>query len=827
MPPDPNRIREVFLEAAELPIADLPAYLAAACGPDADLRAAVDRLLAAHANPASLLELVAGPAAKAGLHTPSMTGHHTPEPDEGTILAGRYHLLELIGEGGMGAVWTARQTEPVKRMVAIKLIKPGMDSRTVLARFESERQALALMDHPNIARVLDAGATPTGRPFFVMELVKGVPITQFCDARKLTPRERLELFVPVCQAIQHAHQKGIIHRDIKPRNVLVALYDDRAVPKVIDFGVAKATGQPLTEQTFNTGFGTVIGTPQYMSPEQATFNNLDVDTRSDLYSLGVLLYELLAGSPPFSRAQLEEAGVMEMLRVVREVEPPRPSTKLSTADALPSLAANRNMEPKKLTGMLRNELDWIVMKALEKDRSRRYESANGFAADVQRYLAGEPVMAVPPSTAYRLKKFVRKHKGPVSAVLLFASILLAGTIGTTLGMIRAEREWSRANAEADHARDEAEKSKLSAEAERRATQNAQRLLGLRCADDGVKLAAQGQLALGLLNMTHSLSIAANSPEAVAMARTQSALYRRYTAVPYGLRVFIPQSGVAAYSRDGIRILIHDNGEGVRPRIRIFDSESGTQTAEIRLVESVWTAAFSPDGQRIVTGGSDNIARVWDARTGGLLTTLRGHTNSIRSAVFSPDGRSILTASDDATARLWNVDKEKELRIFTHPALVWRAVFSPDGRQILTGCWDNAARIWDLTAKLPPRLLPGQQKDAQLYVAAYSPDGRFIATAGQDKTARVWNAATGEPRTPPLDHAAEILSVAFSPDGRRIVTASADKTARVWETNGGSLVCPPLEHGQPVEAVAYAPDGRRILTGSSDKTARLWEANTGL
>ena len=286
--------------------------------------------------------------------------YQASEPVGGTVIAGRYKLSERIGEGGMGSVWVAHQTEPVKRKVAVKLIKAGMDSKAVLARFEAERQALAVMDHPNIAKVLDGGLHD-GRPFFVMELVKGVPITQFCDERKLTPAQRLELFVPVCQAIQHAHQKGVIHRDIKPSNVLVALYDDKPVPKVIDFGIAKATGGTLTDKTIETAFGGVVGTPEYMSPEQASLNNLDIDTRSDVYSLGVLLYELLTGSPPFARKELQKAGLLEILRVVREEEPPRPSVKLSTADTLPSLSANRGTEPKKLTGLLRSELDWIVM----------------------------------------------------------------------------------------------------------------------------------------------------------------------------------------------------------------------------------------------------------------------------------------------------------------------------------------------------------------------------------------------------------------------------------------------------------------------------------
>ncbi len=343
----------------------------------------------------SFLEEPAAESAATGAF-PDAAGHAS-SPEAPGALIGQYKLIEPIGEGGMGTVWMAQQTEPVKRLVAIKLIKAGMDSRQVIARFEAERQALALMDHANIARVLEAGTTSAGRPYFVMDLVKGVPITRYCDEHHLTPRQRLELFIPVCQAVQHAHQKGIIHRDLKPSNVLVALYDGKPVPKVIDFGVAKAAGQSLTEKTLVTGFGAIVGTLEYMSPEQAEINQLDIDTRSDIYSLGVLLYELLAGSTPFTRKDLEQAGMLEMLRVIREQEPSKPSTKLSTADGLPTLAANRGMEPAKLTKLVRGELDWIVMKALEKDRSRRYDTANGFAMDVQRYLTDEPVLACPPS----------------------------------------------------------------------------------------------------------------------------------------------------------------------------------------------------------------------------------------------------------------------------------------------------------------------------------------------------------------------------------------------------------------------------------------------
>jgi serine/threonine protein kinase/tetratricopeptide (TPR) repeat protein len=370
--------------------------------------------------------------------SPRLAGSPEAMGEAGKFIASRYRLIEIIGEGGMGSVWRAEQIEPVKRFVAIKLIKPGMDSRAVLSQFELERQALAIMDHPNIAKILDGGVYDD-RPYFVMELVDGVPITEFCDSHRLTPRERLELFVPVCHAIQHAHQKGIIHRDIKPSNVLITKYDNRPVPKVIDFGIAKATSGTIAERLIKTNVGDIVGTPQYMSPEQANVTNLDIDTRSDIYSLGVLLYELLVGIPPFSAKEFQHAGMLEILRVVREEEPPKPSTKLSLAEALPTLSANRGTEPKKLTGLLRNELDWVVMKALEKDRSRRYETANGFAADILRYLTGEPVQAHPPSSSYRLMKFVKRNRAQVVAASLVFLTLIGGIIGTSLGLIRAEK----------------------------------------------------------------------------------------------------------------------------------------------------------------------------------------------------------------------------------------------------------------------------------------------------------------------------------------------------------------------------------------------------
>jgi serine/threonine protein kinase len=467
MPADPKLVRDLFITVAELPTADRASYLAEHCGGDADLRAAVERLLVAHEHPASILGRT-GP----GMATASFASI-TERPG---MMIGPYKLMEELGEGGFGLVFVAEQTQPVKRKVALKVIKPGMDSKPIIARFEAERQALALMDHPNIARVLDAGTTESGRPYMVMELVRGIPIMTYCDENQLTPKERLALFATVCHAIQHAHQKGIIHRDIKPSNVLITSHDSKPVAKVIDFGVAKAIGHQLTDRTIYTNFAQMIGTPLYMSPEQAEMSGLDIDTRSDIYSLGVMMYELLTGSTPLERQRFATAAYDEIRRLIREEEPPKPSQRLSTCDTLASVAANRKTEPTKLSRMFQGELDWVVMKALEKDRTRRYQTANGLARDIQRYLADEVVEARPPSVGYRLRKFARKNRPALTAAAVIALFLTVGIAVSTWQAMRARRAEAAARAAERRARQaqraEAERAegerlaKLDAEAKR-------------------------------------------------------------------------------------------------------------------------------------------------------------------------------------------------------------------------------------------------------------------------------------------------------------------------------------------------------------------------
>src|SRR5262249_6580358 len=665
----------------------------------------------------------------------------------------------------------------------VKLIKAGMDSRAVLARFEAERQALALMDHPNIAKVLDAGLTADGRPFFVMELVKGVPITEFCDARRLTPRERLELFVPICQAIQQAHQKGIIHGDIKPSNILVALYDDRPVPKVIDFGVAKAAGQPLTDMTLMTGFGAMVGTPEYMSPEQASFNQLDVDTRSDVYALGVLLYELLTGSPPHPRKELEKAGMLEVLRVIREVEPPRPSARLSTSQTLASLAAVRGTEPARLTRLVRGELDWLVMKALEKDRTRRYETANAFAADVQRYLAGEPVQAVPPSAGYRLKKFVRRHRVGVAAGGLIGLALLGAAIGSVDGVMegRKQREATALREQAERDRDAANLARGEAEAARAAEQKAR----------GEAEIARD--AVARLNYARTIDLARRAWAENQQGRAEELL----KSCPPALR---------GWEWQYVHRLLH-------PELLTLAGHTDVLAA----------ASFSPDGSRLVTGGADRAARVrvWDARTGAELLAVPGRGSLTAAAAFSPDGTRIVSTGEKGTVQIHDSPTG---------ALLLDAAesFSPDGSRVVTRKPDGSVRVWD--AATGKTLLTLKGGEEAIVPISFSWNGSRFAAATDGAGLKVCDGETGrvlaEIKCEFGRGPSPFLAVRISPDGTRIVTLPGDRTARVWDAATGREVFALRGHGSEVNSACFSPDGTRILTAGHDGTARLWDATSG-
>ena len=852
---DPAAVKALFLEAAAIddPVARA-ALLNERCRDDAALLARVNALLVANDQAVANEGTASFGAADGSADAEPTAGLPGQDEHVGSVLAGKYKLIEAIGEGGMGSVYMAQQTEPVKRAVAVKVIKAGMDSKAVLARFEAERQALAMMDHPNIARVLDAGTTDGGRPFFVMELVKGTPITQYCDERKLTPRQRLELFVPVCQAIQHAHQKGIIHRDIKPSNVLVALYDDLPVPKVIDFGLAKAAGQLLTDKTLMTGFAALVGTPEYMSPEQASLNNLDIDTRSDVYSLGVLLYELLTGSTPVDRKSLGKAALLEILRIVREVEAPRPSAKLSSSDTLPSVAANRGTEPAKLSKLMKGELDWVLLKALEKDRTRRYDTANALSRDIQRYLADEVVEARPPSAGYRLKKFVRRHKGQVLAASLVLFALLGGTAGTTWGFIRAENRRVEAEAaraaEADRVteRDEALGKRDTALGEAKtALDKAGEALRNEAERVKERDKANNELNQQLGNSNFLLALAAYDKNDLAVAAD------RLGKVPLGERgwewAYLKQQmrglftlyghkGIVSsvsFSPDGTRIV---TGGGQYTRFgeaKVWDARTGTPLLELKGHTGIVTSvSFSPDGTRIVTGSYDRTAKVWDARTGTPLLDLKGHTDQVYGVSFSPDGARIVTGSADQTAKVWDARTGTPLLdLKGHTGAVSSVSFSPDGTRIVTGSVDQTAKVWDARTGTPLLELKGHTS----YVSSvsFSPDETRIVTGGGEFNkfgeVKVWDARTGTPLFDLKGQTHTIMRVSFSPDGARIITGSYDQTAKVWDARTGIPLLDLKGHTNQVMSLSFSPDGTRIVTGGGEYNkfgeAKVWDARTGM
>jgi len=751
-------------------------------------------------------------------------------------MIGRYKLLEKIGEGGFGVVFMAEQVEPVQRKVALKIIKAGMDTKEVIARFEAERQAIALMDHPNIARALDAGATEAGRPYFVMELVRGIPITDYCDQKQLATRERLQLFIKVCQAVQHAHQKGVIHRDLKPSNVLVTEHDGEPVPKVIDFGVAKALGQKLTAKTLFTGFNHMVGTPAYMSPEQAALSGLDIDTRADIYSLGVLLYELLTSVTPFDTESFREAALDEVRRMIRETEPPKPSTRLQTlGEKLTDVAKQRRIEPAALSRLIRGDLDWIVMKCLEKDRKRRYETANGLATDVARHLNSEPVVARPPNNFYQFQKLVRRHKlaFAVTGAVLGSLIFGLGLFTWQWRQAITAREDATRKAKAElEAREQADQA-LGREAEARAqTDRALIEIEIQRAED-LFMAGDGPRALAYLARV----LRRDPSNEVAATRLLSALAQRTFIMP-STNVEKAPIWSPEFSPHGRQITELNVIKGVGSMVSYAETNQARPvravegaliqeplTALLRHDNEVRSARFSPDGRRIITASVDWTAQVWDAFTSKPMGAAMEHKSGVRYAEFSPDGRLAVTASYDSTARIWKAETgEPFTEPLKHRAWVLSARFSPDGRQLLTATGAKMAILWD-TATGKPLFEPLKHTD-QVWCARFSPDGSRVLTVSFDNTACIWETKSGKLLTKLVGHSDRVWSGGFSPDGQKVVTTSFDNTARIWDAQTSSQLAV-LRHENDVWTAQFSPDGQKVLTASLDQTARVWDFRTGL
>lgn len=823
--------REVFVGALHLTDpAGRVAYLDRACGDDRALRSRVEDLLREHDELGNFLEQPAQGAAETGLFNPIPADQAAP-PETARTLIGPYKLLQQIGEGGMGTVWMAEQMHPVQRKVALKIIKAGMDTREVLARFEAERQALALMEHPNIARVLDAGTTASGRPFFVMELVKGEPITQYCDEHHLTPQERLALFVPVCQAIQHAHQKGVIHRDIKPSNVLVAPYDGKPVVKVIDFGVAKATGGRLTEKTLFTAIGAVVGTLEYMSPEQAELNNQDIDTRSDIYSLGVLLYQLLTGTTPLDRARLKRAAFTEMLRMIREEETPKPSTRLSESrDSLPSISAQRHMEPAKLTRLVRGELDWVVMKALDKDRARRYSTADALAQDLQRFLAGEAVVAVPPSAAYRLRKALRKHRGWVLSGSLVLAVLVAGVLGTTWGMIQArrsaeaERRAKLGEAEqrqaAELQRDTAIEARKEADA---ALLESRRLSTTLAMDHGLALCASGDVAPGLLWLVRALEIV--PPEADDLQRVLRINLNDWRRELQPLRHVLDHPAAVtalALSPDSKSVA---TACGDR-RVRVWDLATGElRFAPLACKGPLELVSYSPDGRWLAAGDIEGTVGLWDAATGKSTIPVLQCSEMIDALAFAPQSDLLAAVDANQVVHIWKVpDGEEFCQPFGAPG--GRAsglAFRPDGKFLLVANRSPNAQVYEVATQKHHIDLP--HVAGQVLAIAFSRDGKYCATGGTGPTGRLWDADTFTPLPITFTHQDRVDHVEFSADGKWVATGSQDQTVRLWRPDDGQPVCAPFASDSGVAGIRFSADGTRLLVGSIAGTAQLWDIGT--
>jgi WD40 repeat protein/serine/threonine protein kinase len=786
---------EIFSEALELTSADERAdYLDRICGPNRSLRGRVEGLLRAHVED-DFLEAPAG--------APMITGDSRPLAEGPGTVIGPYKLREQIGEGGMGVVYVAEQTHPVRRKVALKIIKPGMDTKQVIARFEAERQALAMMEHPNIAKIHDAGATESRRPYFIMELVRGIPITDYCDGEQLPIPERLELFVLVCRAVEHAHQKRIIHRDLKPSNILVTLIDGAAVPKIIDFGVAKATGQSLTDKTVYTAFTQLVGTPLYMSPEQVELSGVDIDTRSDIYSLGVLLYELLTGTTPFDQDTFRRAAFDEMRRIIREQEPPTPSTRLvSIGDTQVAVSTNRQTDPRKLCRSLRGELDWITMKALEKDRRRRYETAGAFALDIEHFRAHRPVTAGPPSAWYRSRKLARRHRlGLATAsIALLSSAIIAGMWTWAVGRLDS------ANRAVERSRSEVKRQALEVRHHRYTADIRQ---AYQLMQNG-----QGPRALELLQQ----QLPAPGEDDIREF-TWYYLMRRAHSSQRTLNGFNGAVYHVEFSPDGDLLAVASKDGSVL----IWDRTTWKLVRKLAVSRTeVNVAAFAPDAKTLATLDDYGLLKLWEIDDGYCRLERQAHKGNAVIARFTHDGKTLVTGGrDDGFVKLWDRGSGALLGSFqaTSPCLE-SAVLSAEGSLLATAGRDDA-KLWDLSRRMTIASLPNS---GGAQGVAFSHDGKLLATVHEgDRPVRLWEATTGKCRRVLAERAQGVFAVAFSRDDRMVISAGQDAAIRFWDTATGNPVGTLLGHTDKIWCVSLSPDGSTLATASSDGTVKLWNA----
>jgi eukaryotic-like serine/threonine-protein kinase len=830
MNPADEREEKLFRNALQCPAGPARlAFLHRECADDPPLLRRLQALIQAHEQSDSFLE--PPDQAKNG----ATIRLEPPSEEVLGAMIGRYKLLENVGEGGWGIVYVAEQTEPIRRRVALKVIKLGMDTRAVVARFEAERQALALMDHPNIAKVLDAGTTESGRPYFVMELVRGIKITDYCDQNHLSTRERLDLFIQVCHAIQHAHQKGIIHRDIKPSNILVTLHDGVPVPKVIDFGIAKATEGRLTDATVYTQLHQFMGTPAYMSPEQAEMSGLDIDTRSDIYSLGVLLYELLTGRTPFDPQALLAAGLEEMRRTIREKEPARPSTRLAAlkGEELTTTAKRRSLDAPKLISLLKGDLDWIVMKCLEKDRGRRYETANGLAADIQRHLEHEPVVACPPCTAYRIQKFVRRNKLMVTAAAVAGAALLLGIVGSTWQAVRAtraERTQASLREAADKAREEeAAQQRLAVEARTIAEQQAYAA--------NINLAYQAWQESNLGRVRRLLAQTKPKPGQEDLRGWEW----RYL---WGLAQGDDSRELARFGGGVWRLACSDNGGLIAVGLLGFAAEErGSYLYDLgpdrwsnrrRLAtNSLAMAVFLPRSGRLLSNRLDDHG--WPGisvlEASALREVTRIHTtNEVRLMRVSRDGRWLASLESDRTLRVWRTE-DWNLR--------WSQCAGGDGlfdggriefldgdRRLAVGSADGLVDIFETATgeAVIEFLAHADGLSDEITALAYVPASHLLAIGAGYGGSKItlWNPETGELVRTLTNHLAHVPDLAVSPDGRWMASASADETVRLWDTKTWNCARTLHGHEDEVQCLAFSADSQHLISGDREGSVRLWQ-----